>query len=161
MEHLSRQANVGVNADGDAVGDLELFLGEERREQGALPQAAVQKEPFRHHDVVDDAAPLHLHDPVCLVHDPAVVGDDQARAPLLPCQLAQELNDGLARPLIQGGGRLIGQDQLGLVDERTSDGDPLPLPAGELLGLVANAFAQPEPAEQLGGLCICVGAHRL
>jgi hypothetical protein len=74
---------------------------------------------------------------------------------------AQKLNDGLARPLVQGGGRLIGEDQLGLVDERTSDGDPLPLPPGQLLGFVADALGQPEPAEQLYRLCVNVATHWL
>ena len=73
---------------------------------------------FQHHDVV---RPGHGAHPV---------GDDQHR---LACQQAGErpLHLGLVL-YIQAGGGLVQQDDGGILQKRPSDGDALPLPAGEL-----------------------------
>ncbi|MNC84320.1 hypothetical protein D3C75_1388210 [compost metagenome] len=61
--------------------------------------------------------------------------------------LTQLLEDGhhlLARMAIEGTGRLIRQDHLPPVHQRTGNTDPLLLAAGKLAWPVTNAFTQPQ-----------------
>src|SRR5262249_37428998 len=55
-------------------------------------------------------------------------------------------------------GRLVAQQDGGLVDERPGDGDALLLPAGELAGPVVEAVGQPDTLEQGGGAALAFGA---
>ena len=58
------------------------------------------------------------------------------------------------RLLVERRGRLVGQNDLRLVDESPSYGDALPLAAGELLRLVVNAVAEPDRTEHLFGAAV-------
>ena len=99
---------------------------------------------------LDDLAEVHHGDAVAHVaHDGEVVGDEDHRQAELALQLAQQVEDlGLDRD-VEGGDRLVGDDQLRLQRERAGDADPLALAAGELvrvavvvLGVQADAVHQ-------------------
>ena len=78
-------------------------------------------------------------------------GEEHGHAALLH-QRAQEAEDlGLDRH-IEGGGRLVGDDQVGLRQQRHRDHEPLALPAGELVR---------QPAERAGRLGDLHRAQRL
>src|SRR5579884_587820 len=80
-----------------------------------------------------------------------VVGHDHERHPLVPVEgphQAEELVGGLR---VDGAGGLVGQHQGRSVDQRPRDRHPLLLPAGELVGPVAQAVVEPDQAEQALG----------
>jgi hypothetical protein len=79
-------------------------------------------------------AVLHRQDPIGDVEDAVVVGDQQDRAALLARQLLHQGHDIAARAAVQSRGGFIGQQQRWLMDQGASYGDPLLLPAGELVG---------------------------
>ena len=57
--------------------------------------------------------------------------------------LLQKLHDLNARFRIQRAGRLVGQQNVGVIDQRTRDGNALHLPAGHLSRPLVRLFAQP------------------
>src|SRR5687767_12521721 len=80
--------------------------------------------------------------PVAEVYGPMGMGGDVG--------FVRDENDGVAAPVqtleqghdldaclgVEIAGRLVGEQDGGVVDERAGNGDTLPLPAGELIGLV-------------------------
>src|SRR6202030_3759779 len=93
----------------------------------------------RHRARFDDLAVLHHADAVGeLAHDAEVVGDEQKRhaEPLL--DVLQQRDDlGLHRD-VERGGRLAGDQEIGLVGERHGDHDALALAAGELMRIAVE-----------------------
>ena len=96
--------------------------------------------PLAHHvDAVGHAA-----------HDAKVVRDQQHGHAELALQRLQELEDLRLDGDVERGGRLVGDQQIGLVGQRHGDHDPLTLAAGELvrvgvetpLGIVEADLAQ-------------------
>ena len=75
-----------------------------------------------------------------------VVGDEHDR-PAGGVELAEEAEDVGADVAVEVAGRLVGEDERRVGDERPGDGDPLLLAAGQLGRLVVEAVAQPEPLE--------------
>ena len=67
-------------------------------------------------------------------------------------QVGKHLHDGRAAGGIEIAGRLIGQDQAGIVDQGPGDGDPLLLAAGKLCGPVVGPVAQPNLFQDRAGL---------
>ena len=57
-------------------------------------------------------------------------------------ELLQQRHDLEARRRIERAGRLVGEDQLRVVDQRARDGDALLLAAGELRGVMVRARAE-------------------
>ena len=85
-----------------------------------------------HRAVVDQAAVPHLDGAIRgLPHQIEIVGghDHNGAAGV---DVAEQLKDTAGGPLIEVAGRLVGQENGGIVDQRPSDGDPLLLAAGEL-----------------------------
>ena len=83
---------------------------------------------------LDDLAVVHHADPVGhLAHDAEIVGDEQHRHVELGLELEQELEDLRLDGDVERGGRLVGDEEVGLVGERHGDHHPLPLPARELM----------------------------
>src|SRR5438094_10019407 len=78
----------------------------------------------------------------------AVRRNDQGCLPFR-AQSAKQLDDFLARVRIEIAGRLIGQNQIRLVDERPGDGHTLLFAAGKLVRPVVHALAQTDAFEQL------------
>ena len=68
-----------------------------------------------------------------------------------PARLRDQLHD-LDRGLrIERGGRLVGEQELGLLHQRARDADALALAAGELVGALGGEVAEPDRVEQLEG----------
>ena len=81
--------------------------------------------------------------------DLGVVGDEDDRA-ARAVELAEELEHLAARGLVEVAGRLVGEDQGRVGDQRAGDGDALLLAAGQLGRLVVDAVAEAEPLERRG-----------
>ena len=86
--------------------------------------------------LLHDLAVRHKDDPVgdipCEAH---LVGDDHHRDVLLVCQPHHDVQHFLDRLRVEGRGRLVEQDDLGLCAEGTGDGDALLLAARQLGGV--------------------------
>ena len=99
--------------------------------------------------VADDQTVFDADDPACIVLGQLGVvrdHDDQ----LVPGDLLQDLHD-LHRGLrVQRAGRLVGQKDIGVVDEGARDRHALHLPAGELIGLFVQLVAQAYFFKRLG-----------
>ena len=97
--------------------------------------------------LLDDPARVHDRQAVRdLDEHREVVGDEQHREPQLALEVLQQLEDlGLDHD-VEGGGRLVGDDQVGAARERHRDHDALLLAARELVRVV------PQPA---GGSPTC------
>ena len=79
-----------------------------------------------------ELAVLHDADPLCPARHRAVVRDQHHRQAAVPPQLLQQADDVVPGALVQVAGRLVGQQDLGLLDQRPGDGDALLLSAGQL-----------------------------
>ena len=86
--------------------------------------------------LLDDLALAHDVDPVGhAAHDAEVVGDEQHGHAELALQRLQQLEDLGLDSDVEGGGRLVGDQQVRLVGERHGDHDALALAARELMGI--------------------------
>ena len=85
-----------------------------------------------------DAAVVHHVDPVRhLAHDPEVVGDEQQGHPEAVAKLAQQREDLGLDGHVEGGGRLVRDEQIRVVREGHGDHDALALAAGQLVRIGA------------------------
>ena len=75
-------------------------------------------------------------------------GDDHDRAAAGVCD--ELVEDDLAPVLVQGRGRFVGEDQVGIGGERAGDRDALALPAGEGADELRGVVAEPEPIQRGG-----------
>jgi hypothetical protein len=100
--------------------------------------------------VADDAAVLDLEDAVGEVEDAVVVGDDDDGAVRLDRDGAQQVHDAAAGAGVERRGRLVADDQPGIVDQRAGDGDALLLPAGQLARQALGKLADVELLQRLG-----------
>src|SRR5436190_282587 len=99
--------------------------------------------------VTDDALRLDRdHAPAHLVDHLAVVGGDQHRR-ARAVDAVEQLHDPDRRLGVEVPGRLIGEQERRVVDERPGDRDALLLAAGELVGVVVDLRLQPDQAEDL------------
>ena len=88
---------------------------------------------------LDDLAIGHDADPVGhLAHDAEIVGDEQHGHVELGLELQQELEDLRLDGDVERRGRLVGDEQVGLVGERHGDHHPLPLAARELMRIAGE-----------------------
>jgi hypothetical protein len=79
------------------------------------------------------------------------VGDDQHRRLDLVPQVHDELLHVVAGRLVEGGERLVHQDDARLQDQAAGDGHSLLLSPGELMGVLALVVGQPHPADPVAG----------
>ena len=91
-----------------------------------------------------------------------VVRDHQDRAALGAVELAQDAQDLAAAARVEVAGRLVGEHQLGLQQQRAGDRDALLLAARQLAGRVRRAVAEPDEVEQrrARGRAIAASARR-
>ena len=88
---------------------------------------------------LDDTPGLHHDDPVGdAFHHAEVVGDDDEAHAALALDLLQEVEHLRFDGYVERAGRLVGDQQVGLQRDRRGDHDALPLPAGELVRIVAG-----------------------
>ena len=79
------------------------------------------------------------------------MGDQHGRAGEVGEVLAQEGADVDPGAGVERGHRLVEQEHVGVAGQRSRQGDPLRLPAGELRGTSPRELAQPEPAQPVLG----------
>ena len=97
--------------------------------------------------VGDDPAADHVDDAIGVVDHALIVSDQEDGRPLGTVRHAPEqLQDRLAGFGVERGGRLVGEDQRRVIDERPGDGDPLLLAPRERCRQVVDPLAQPELA---------------
>ena len=90
----------------------------------------------------DHLAEVHDPDPVAdVLDDRQVVGDEQVRQVEPLAQVEQQVEDLRLDRDVEGGHRLVGEDELGVEGERPRDPDPLALAAGELVRVAAGVLA--------------------
>ena len=78
-----------------------------------------------------------------------VVGDEEDRDPVVLAHLEDEVLEVAARLRVDGGERLVHEQDRRLVGERAGDRDALLHPAGELPGIVVDESRQPDGRERL------------
>ena len=83
-----------------------------------------------------------------------LVGDQHDRA-ALRVQLVEQRQRVLGGDRVEVAGRLVGQDQRRVGDQRPGDRDPLLLTAGQLTGPVLDPVGQPDPVEGLDAPAAC------
>src|SRR5439155_13350629 len=96
---------------------------------------AIQESPLPHSFVAVNLAVANVNDAMGARCDVVLVGDqnDSVACPLQP---VEQVHDFDAGSRVQVAGRLVGQDDGGMVHQGAGDGDALALPAGELGRLV-------------------------
>ena len=85
---------------------------------------------------LDDPAVLNADDAVGHLGDLLVVGDHHNRLTVLLAGHLEQTQHVLAGFGVEVSGRLVGKDDGRLGSERTRDGDPLLLTAGEVVGQI-------------------------
>ena len=121
---------------------IRLRLG---REQRARIGMFGRGEHALHLALLDDLAALHDADPVGeLAHDAEVVRDEQHRHAERGLRVLQQLQNLRLHRDVERGGRLVGDQQVGLVGERHRDHHALALAAGQLMRIAA------EPSGRIG-----------
>src|SRR5207249_4820179 len=80
-----------------------------------------------------------------------VVGDEEIGDVELDSELAEERDHAALDGHVQPGGDLVGDDEIRAEGEGPGNGDPLTLPAGELVWVpVSRIPGEPDPLEELG-----------
>jgi hypothetical protein len=95
-----------------------------------------------------------VDDAIGHIENAVVVGDHQNGAALFLGQVLHQGDHVPARFFVEGGGGLIRQNQLGLIDQGAGDRHPLLLPPREGIGLVIDSISQPHLAQNLDRLLI-------
>ena len=121
--------------------------------------------------LLDDLSGIHREHPITgLRNDPEVVGDQEQRRPMLCAELDDQVQHLGLDGDVEGGGRLIGDQELRLAHQGHGDHRPLPHAARQLMGVFAIAtfrFGNPDLGQQvdrslpgLGLAHLLVGAER-
>jgi hypothetical protein len=141
-----------------AVGEVGIGdrYGRQQRGHIGVPRPPVELAGRGH---LGEPAQIHHRDPVAdLPHHRQVVGDEQVGEVELPLQVGQQVEDLRPDGDVQGGDRLVTDDQLGPQRQRPGHADALALAAGEL-GRVAVVVLGVEP-DQLHQLLHPASARR-
>ena len=86
--------------------------------------------------LLHDVAAVHHYDAVGhLGYDAQVVGDEDDADAVFALQVLQKLENGLLHRHVEGCGGLVGDDDVGVVDERHGNHDALLLATAELVGV--------------------------
>ena len=96
--------------------------------------------------MVDDAAVAKEDHPVGPRREVRVVGDDDRGDPAF-AGVADHRHHGLAVRRVERARRFVGEEEVTLADHGPGDRNPLPLAAGELVGVVVGSVREPEPLE--------------
>src|SRR5207248_730078 len=101
---------------------------------------------FDHQTFVQPKTPRHA------LGETGVVRDDDGGDSESLIQLAEKRVDSFAGGLVEVAGRLVGEQQARLQNQRPGQCDPLLLAARELAGLVIEAVAEPDDLQHLARL---------
>src|SRR5579884_2172200 len=128
---------------------VQLVLRHRREQRGRVRVTRMLVQALRGADL-EDPAEVHDGDPVGDLPDHREVGgDEDVREPELALEVLEQVEDLRLDGDVEGGDRLVADDQLRLERERARDADALALTAGELvrvavvvLGVQADALEQ-------------------
>ena len=98
-------------------------------------------------DVVD-AAVIHVGDPVAEMEDPIVMCHDHHGPIGTDRRLAEQFHDCEPRFVVEGGSRLVADQEPGLMDQRSGDRHPLHLSAREFTGKAAELITHSQVGER-------------
>ncbi len=90
-----------------------------------------------------------MDQPVGAFDDAVIVGDHDHRRLVRHRRFLEQLDDHPRRILVEGRGRLVGEDQAGVIDQGPRDRHPLALAAREQPRLVVDPMAEAEPLQEL------------
>src|SRR4051794_24646977 len=116
------------------------------------PSAGPRREPASgggRRVLLLDLAVLHADDAAGLVGDRRVVGRGHDGDAEVGAEVPEQADDGGAGLVVEVGGRLVGEGQPRVADERTRDRGPLLLAAGHLRRHVVDAVAEADQLQQL------------
>ena len=112
-------------------------------------------EQFVDGGALDDLAGIHHRDLVADLGDHAeIVGDQDDRGAARRLQLAHQIEDLRLQGDVERGGRLVGDQELGIAGQRHRDHDALAHAAGELVRIFVDALlgrGDVDAAQQLDG----------
>ena len=99
-------------------------------------------------------AKIHDHDPVAeMLDDPQVVGDEHIGQVVLLLDVLHQIDDLGLDGYVQGGHGLVTDHKLGVQGNGPGNAHPLPLAAGELVGVAVDVLRpQADPVHQLTDL---------
>ncbi len=125
-----------------------------RRLRGVLRRQPARSSVDRPHvrgrvASVDHRAIPQLDDRMGDLEEHRIVRRDDSRYAFAFDDRPQELHDRPASGGVELAGRLVGQQQARMVDQRPGDGHPLLLPAGHLVGSMVGALSQTDQVEHL------------
>ena len=92
--------------------------------------------------ILAEPAGVQLQPRLQAVGQPLAMRDDDEDHGLGLLQFEEQLPDLLGRGAIEVAGRLVGQEQIGGIDQRPGQGGPLPLAAGEFRRAMLAAIGQ-------------------
>ncbi len=128
-------------------------------------QALEQPQRVRVPRILKQFGDRRLLDELARVHDGHLVGglgddaevvrDEQDGHVPLGLELAEQVQDLRLNGHVEGGGRLVGDEQFGIAREGHGDHGPLPHAAGHLVGILAGPLRRvgyPDLAEEIDGL---------
>src|SRR5580698_2318075 len=119
---------------------------EERDRIGVARRAEYVGDP----PCLDEAPGIHHPHPLAGLRDDAdVVGDEDNAHAEVAAELAEERENLVLDGDVEGGGRLVGEDQLRRADDRCGDSDALALAAGKLVRIGAEAPFRIRDADEL------------
>ena len=111
--------------------------GPDQRARVGVPSVGEDRLPVA---VLGGRPGIHDEDVVGHLADDAEVGrDEDERAATVGPRLSQHVEDLRLHGRVERGGRLVGDDERRLVDERHGDHGALPHPAGPLVGVLVGA----------------------
>ncbi len=101
------------------------------------------------------------NEPRAVLGDVHLVRDEDDGDAALAIELLEDVHDLDARARIEVSGRLVGEDDRRLVDERARDRDALLLTARQLVRKVVKALAEADDLERLHGAAVTLGRLHL
>ena len=120
----------------------------QQRDRVGVHRGVVDRVPLAE---LDDLAEVHDRDPVAdVAHHRQVVGDEDVGEVELGLQVLQQVHHLRLDRDVQGGHRLVRDDQLGPQGQGAGDADALALPAGELVRVAVVVLGvEPDPRQQV------------
>ena len=99
----------------------------------------------------DDLAVQHFRHPVAAFRQRAVMGDEQQRCAVLRAEVEEQLDDLLARHMVEVAGGLVRDDDLGTRRKCARNRHALLLAARKLAGIMRQAVAEAHPLQLVLG----------
>ena len=96
-----------------------------------------------------EPAVLQMKDPVGDVQDAVVMRHDENSHAVLPGKHLQAIHNVAAGLLVERRSRLVREDDSWVADQGTSDGDPLPLSARKVIGVLVDVLGQSDGLQHL------------